>query len=98
MKVSQRPGHPPPPNSGTAGHSGDRSAIAFTITHPFHPKRGCQLVLATRRQNWGEDRVMFFDDQGRLRSMLTTWTSLAGEDAFAQASGTLRQVRVGATP
>jgi hypothetical protein len=43
-------------------------------------------VLATRKQNWGEDRVMFFDVHGRLRSMLTSWTSLAGEDAFAQVS------------
>jgi hypothetical protein len=29
---------------------------------------------------------MFFDTQGRLRSMLTSWTSLAGEDAFTQVS------------
>lgn len=29
---------------------------------------------------------MFFDTQGRLRSMLTSWTSLADEDAFGQAS------------
>ena len=43
-------------------------------------------MLATRKQNWGEDRVMFFDAHGRLRSMLTSWTSLAGEDAFAQVS------------
>lgn len=39
----------------------------------------------TRRQNWGERRVMFFDTQGRLRSMLESWTSLA-EDSFTQAS------------
>ena len=44
-------------------------------------------MLATRKQNWGEDRVMFFDGHGRLRSMLTSWTSLAAEDAFAQVSG-----------
>jgi Family of unknown function (DUF5372) len=43
-------------------------------------------VLATRKQNWGEDRVMFFDVHGRLRSMLASWTSLAGEDAFARVS------------
>jgi hypothetical protein len=40
----------------------------------------------TRKQNWGEDRVMFFDAQGRLRSMLTSWTNLADEDAFARTS------------
>jgi len=43
-------------------------------------------LLATRKQNWGEDRVMFFDAQGRLRSMLTSWTNLASEDSFTQAS------------
>jgi hypothetical protein len=45
-----------------------------------------RLVLVGRRQNWGEDRVMYFDDQGRLRSMLTSWTSIADEDLFTQAS------------
>ena len=45
-----------------------------------------RYVLVTRRQNWGEDRVMFFDAQERLRSVLTAWTSLADADLFAQAS------------
>jgi lipopolysaccharide biosynthesis protein len=40
----------------------------------------------TRHQTWGEDRVMFFDAEGRLRSILASWTSLAGGDAFTQAS------------
>lgn len=30
---------------------------------------------------------MFFDAHGRLRSLLAAWTSLAPQDAFAQASG-----------
>ena len=29
---------------------------------------------------------MFFDAQGRLRSMLESWTSVAEKDAFTQAS------------
>lgn len=61
--------------------------MAFEITHAFHPRRGTQFPVATRRQNWGEDRLMYFDGQGRLRSILTSWTSLAVADAFAQASG-----------
>jgi len=32
------------------------------------------LVLVTRRKNWGEDRVVFFDPEGQLRSMPATWT------------------------
>jgi len=29
---------------------------------------------------------MYYDAEGRLRSMLTSWTSVAGADAFTQAS------------
>ena len=43
-------------------------------------------MLATRKQNWGEDRLMYFDAQGALRSMLTSWTSIADQDLFSQAS------------
>ncbi|WP_349258750.1 DUF5372 family protein [Steroidobacter sp.] len=56
------------------------------MTHPFHPKRGTVLTLRTRRQNWGEDRALYFDDNGCLRSMLTSWTSIGELDAFTQAS------------
>lgn len=52
----------------------------------FHPRRGTRIPLATRQWNWGEDRVMYFDAQGRLRSMLASWTNLADEEVFAQAS------------
>jgi hypothetical protein len=58
----------------------------FEITHPFHPMRGMRFVLTTRRQNWGEDRVMFYDAEGRLRSMLASWTDVPEQDPFAQAS------------
>lgn len=64
----------------------ERRTIAFEITHVFHPRRGARFTLATRRQNWGEDRVMYFDAQGRLRSMLASWTSVAVADPFMQAS------------
>jgi hypothetical protein len=43
-------------------------------------------VLATRKQNWGDDRVMFYDTQGRLRSLLASWTNVDEPDAFAQAA------------
>lgn len=60
--------------------------MTFEITHPFHPQRGTQWVLVTRKGNWGEDRVMYYDRQGRLRSMRTSWTSLADPDLFSQAA------------
>ncbi|MFC4524801.1 DUF5372 family protein [Cupriavidus pinatubonensis] len=56
------------------------------MTHPFHPRRGDRLILATRRQNWGEDRVMFYDANGQLVSILASWTNVDEPDAFAQAA------------
>lgn len=40
----------------------------------------------TRKQAWGEDRVMYYDAKGKLRSMLTAWTSLAEPDLFTRAA------------
>jgi len=56
------------------------------VTHPFHPRRGEHLEAATRKKTWGEDRVMYYDNQGQLRSMLTSWTSLHEQDSFMAAS------------
>jgi hypothetical protein len=42
--------------------------------------------LATRRLNWGEDRVMYHDKEGKLRSMPTAWTSEADKDLFMEVS------------
>jgi hypothetical protein len=58
----------------------------FEITHPFHPKRGMRFVLLSRRNNWGEDRVMYYDGKGRLCSLLTSWTDVLDQDPFALAS------------
>jgi Family of unknown function (DUF5372) len=43
-------------------------------------------VVATRKLNWGEDRVMYFDACGRLRSVLTAWTDLVEADLFTAAA------------
>ena len=43
-------------------------------------------MLATRKQNWGEDRVMFFDQQGQLRSLPAAWTNVDPPDARTQAA------------
>jgi hypothetical protein len=48
--------------------------------------KGQQFILVTRRLNWGEDRVMYFNQEGKLRSMLTSWTSVAEIDRFAQVA------------
>lgn len=43
-------------------------------------------MLATRKQTWGEDRVMFFDEQGRLRSLPGSWTDMEPPDVRAPAA------------
>ncbi|UUZ65485.1 Y4bD/Y4pK family protein [Polaromonas sp. P1-6] len=67
--------------------------IEFEITHTFHPWRGKRFVLTTRKQNWGEDRVTFFDEDGRLRSVLASWTNVDEPDAFARAAGSRSWLR-----
>jgi len=52
------------------------------VTHPFHPLHGREFTLLAHRQNWGEDRVFFVDDQGQLVSLPAQWTSLAPPDPF----------------
>jgi Family of unknown function (DUF5372) len=43
-------------------------------------------VLTTRKQNWGEDRVTFFDEDQVLRSLLASWTDVDEPDAFSRAA------------
>ncbi len=51
-------------------------------------------MLTTRKPNWGEDRVTFFDEDGQLRSLLASWTSVDEPDAFARAAAGLSWLRV----
>ena len=46
------------------------------MTHPFHPLVDHEFDLVTYRHNWGEDRVYFHDEEGRLRSLPARWTSV----------------------
>jgi hypothetical protein len=42
--------------------------------------------MTARHRAWGEDRVLFFDARGKLRSLLASWTDVPLPDAFALAS------------
>ena len=57
------------------------------MIHPFHPLSGREFELVTYKQAWGEDRVYFRDDTGRLRRMPVGWTSVVEADAFQRAAG-----------
>ena len=54
------------------------------MTHPFHPWCGRQFELIAVRQDWGEWRVTFFDEERRWRSLPLGWTSAASIDPFVQ--------------
>ena len=43
--------------------------------------------MAGQHRNWGEDRVFYYDDEGRLKSLPTSWTSLAAPDPFVTLAG-----------
>src|SRR5882672_2316189 len=74
------------PKSATVSRAITQAPVTFEITHCFHPGRGQRLTLAMRKNNWDEDRVLYYNAQGRLCSMLVSWTSLALQDAFSLAS------------
>jgi hypothetical protein len=56
------------------------------VTHPFHPLFGREFTIATRRRYWGDERLVFYDDQHALASIPLAWTSLAPPDPFVLLS------------
>jgi len=43
-------------------------------------------MLATRKQTWGEDRVMYFDPQGRVHSLPAAWTDIDPLDTRSEVA------------
>ena len=62
------------------------TAGRFHITHPFHPLRGAEFELVTRKHTWGEDRVFYFDSKGKLKSLFASLTDVVATDAFDRIS------------
>ncbi len=52
------------------------------MTHPFHPLFDREFEHVSYRHNWGEDRLYYFDAEGRLRTIPACWTSVAPVDPF----------------
>jgi hypothetical protein len=52
------------------------------ITHPFHPLSGRKVELISRRRHWGEDRILYLDEAGRLRWIACAWTDIEPPDEF----------------
>lgn len=36
------------------------------VTHPFHPLSGHEIELICRRLHWGDDRIAYYNEAGRL--------------------------------
>ena len=70
------------------------TAGRFCITHPFHPLHGTEYELVTRKLTWGEDRVFYYDPNGKLKSLFTNVTDLVLPDAFGSVSAGRSAFRV----
>jgi hypothetical protein len=79
--------------STTAGHIGG-STGRFRITHPFHPLAGNEYEMVARQRNWGQDRVFYYDPDGRLKSFPANITDLFPIDAFPRISAGRSAFRV----
>jgi hypothetical protein len=64
------------------------------VTHPFHPWCGREFAFIAVRQNWGEDRVFFFDDEGVQRSLPRGWTDAGDVDPFVVVAAGRSALRV----
>ena len=69
----------------TAHHPHDL-AKDFEVVHPFHPLRGRRFPLLSYRNNWAEDRVTFEDQEGQVRALPASWTSVVAPDPFVALS------------
>ncbi|MBP9778735.1 MAG: hypothetical protein KBD25_06120 [Rickettsiaceae bacterium] len=55
----------------------------FQVTHPFHPLFEKKFKVNICHFSWGDDRVFFYDDHDKFRSLPLKWTSLAQDDPLA---------------
>jgi len=65
----------------------DTTCSTVRITHPFHPHSGREFELICRRRHWGEDRVVYSGDDGRLRTISAAFTDVAPLDEFRLVAG-----------
>jgi hypothetical protein len=60
----------------------------------LHPQLGSRYEGVSRRLNWGEDRVFFYDPNGALKSVATNLTDVVTPDAFTRISAGRSAFRV----
>ncbi len=69
-------------------------AETFQITHPFHPLYGKSYTLVTYRHTWGEDRVYYHDESGKLCQVPAGWTDFLGQDPFVAVAARRSPFRI----
>lgn len=55
---------------------------------------GREFALVDRRLTWGEDRVFYHDEAGKLCRISAQWTSLVAIDPFVTTSAGRSSLRV----
>ena len=58
------------------------AALRFSVTHPYHPLFEHTLEVVAQSKEYGEERVYYRDQNGRMRFLPVRWTSLAAPDPF----------------
>jgi len=53
-----------------------------TVTHPFHPLYNTKLQIVSLKQTWGENRVFYHQEDGRITSIPACWTSIYDPHPF----------------
>jgi hypothetical protein len=61
-------------------------SVKFKIIHPFHPKVGKEYKLIERKCCWGEDRIIYLDENDKMKIIHTLWTDYLDEDPFITVS------------
>ena len=61
---------------------GDDQVQLCTIVHSFHPLYNKKIQIVSLKQGWGEDRVFYRREDGRLTSIPACWTSIYESHPF----------------
>ena len=72
----------------------DDETRRFRITHTFHPLHGKELELINYTHCWGDYRVFYADETGRLHSLSASWTDVEPGDSFVEISAGRSKFRI----
>ena len=61
---------------------GNDQAPCCRVTHCFHPLYDKVIQIVSTKKTWGEDRVFYHQEDGRLTSIPACWTSVYDSEVF----------------